>query len=167
MTANPYQKLDQSTSAPALLHASAGRVAVGLEDPKLGWLEVTTRSAPEGQVAAAILTGSSHTQAAMAAQLPSLSHYLAEQSVKVSHLDVAQKADSQGAAGSQAETQSGTEGGSQQGQSQQGNTASTGSGQDPIQAALPGSTLDAQGGWLSIASEDTDATPLRYISVRA
>lgn len=160
--ADPYQKLDQPLSSPALLHASPGRVAVGVEDPGLGWLEVTTRPAPEGQVAAAILTGSSHTQAAITAQLPSLSHYLAENAVRVSHVDVTQQSAGQGSSGGL--------NASAQNEGQQGQQPGSASGQQ-LEALRTQSAGGVSGGYGSFASaeddEDGGLVPLRYISVHA
>ncbi|GGH14795.1 hypothetical protein [Silvibacterium dinghuense] len=151
---NPYQRLDQPVSAPAVLHASQSRVSIGVQDPSLGWLEVNTRSGVEGQVAAAILTSSSHTQATMSAELPSLAHYLAENAVKVSHLDVAQQAVGDGS------SQAGGGGSHAQGHA-------AWSGQSVSAVSSGQATGESEGVVETAAIEDSGSATLRYISVLA
>jgi Flagellar hook-length control protein FliK len=89
--ANPYQRLDQNETAPAsLLHSSGNRVAVGVHDPALGWVEIDTQSSA-GQVSASLVTASSQSHASLASQLPSLTEYLAAHEVKLSHIGVEQQ----------------------------------------------------------------------------
>lgn len=88
---NPYQKLDQLSAAqPPVVHIGANRVAVGLNDPALGWVEIKTQSAA-GQVVASFVTASHQTNEALAAQLPSLAQFLADREVKVGSLTVDQQ----------------------------------------------------------------------------
>ncbi len=89
---NPYQKLDQISGAPAPnINIGANRVAVGLHDPALGWVEIKSQSAA-GQVAASFVTASSQTHEALTAQLPSLAQFLADHEVRVGSLTVEQQA---------------------------------------------------------------------------
>lgn len=90
---DPYQRLDQvmspglEASPGSVLHASAGRVTVGVHDPVLGWVEIKTQSSA-GQVSAALVTASVQSHTSLAAQLPSIAQYLTEHDVRVSHLGV-------------------------------------------------------------------------------
>ena len=89
---NPYQKLDQ-VSGPSGVVMSAGvnRMTVGVHDPALGWVEIKTQSTA-GQVAAALTTSSSQTHEALAAQLPSLTQFLADREVRLSSIGIEQHA---------------------------------------------------------------------------
>jgi hypothetical protein len=148
---NPYQTLDQGAAAPsAVFHGGANRVAVGVHDPSLGWLEIKTQSTA-GQVTAALVTTSSQTHDHLAAQLPSLAQFLAEREVKVGSMAVEQ----QPAGGS--------------------NSSQTGAGEERDSNAQRGdrqtssdfnssSTLTSPG---IDADESFEERPLSYISVRA
>jgi hypothetical protein len=92
-TGNPYQRLDQISSAaagPSILSAGTNRMTVGLHDPALGWVEIKTQLTA-GQVAAALSTTSSQTHHDLAAQLPLLAQFLSDREVKVSSLAVDQQ----------------------------------------------------------------------------
>ena len=89
---NPYQKMDQIQTPPvSLVSASTNRVAVGLHDPALGWVEIKTQSTA-GQIAAALVTSSAHTHEALAAHLPSMAQFLFDREIKVSSISVQQEA---------------------------------------------------------------------------
>jgi hypothetical protein len=148
-TVNPYQKLDQGVPAPSMvLTAGNNRMAVGVHDPALGWVEIKTQSAA-GQVAASLVTASSQTHASLAAQLPSLTQFLAERDVRVGSLAVEQQP---------AGSSDGGRAGSGDGQ---GSSAHRGS------EASPGSTADSAAANVVGSDEIFDERPLSYISVRA
>jgi hypothetical protein len=142
--ADPYQVLDQGAPA-AMLHAASNRVAVGVHDPTLGWLEINTHSTA-GQVAAQLVTASNQSHASLAAQLPSITQYLADQHVKVGHVGVEQQ----------------MAGGDSSGRQEGGSGAP-----DGTNAARPAEFSGQQSiPSQSIWEEDFDAHPLSYISVR-
>ena len=150
-TVNPYQRLDQGTAPPAaVINSSANRVAVGLHDPALGWVEIKTQSTA-GQVSAALLTASSQTHESLAAQLPSLAQFLADREVRVGSLTVEQQPP-----GGNVESQA-SSGGRQDSNAQQ-----EGGGTDA--GFNPNSALTTNG---LGADEVFDERPLSYISVRA
>ncbi len=90
--ANPFDKLDQYRSGdPIVLHSSAQRIAVGVPHPSLGWVEINTQSTGD-RIAATLVSASEQTHQHLAAQLPSLTQYLADREVKVSSVEVHQDA---------------------------------------------------------------------------
>jgi hypothetical protein len=152
---DPYQRMDQGAQgAPlsaAVLHAASNRVAVGIHDPTLGWLEINTQSSA-GQLSAALVTGSSQSHDSLTAQLPSITQYLADHQVKVSHIDIEQQM---------------TGGGSLPGHGNAGRNANSGTrntgNQEHPQVHAQERSPTLQPGW----SEGVEAGPLSYISVRA
>jgi hypothetical protein len=71
-------------AAPRVIESAPQRLAVGVRDAGLGWVEIRTH-ASGGEVAAVIgTTAAAHP--AMAAELPSMREYLAGQQVRVGHL---------------------------------------------------------------------------------
>ena len=85
---DPYQKIDQAPGGPLpVMSAGPNRVAVGLHDPALGWVEIKTQFVG-GQIAAALVTSSSQSHQTLAAQLPSMAQFLAEREVRVSNIAV-------------------------------------------------------------------------------
>lgn len=87
---NPFGRLDQIDNGSAfLLHGNANKVAFGIHDSSMGWIEVRTQSTA-GEISATLATSSSQTHTALSAQLPSLSQYLTDQNVRVSNLGVEQ-----------------------------------------------------------------------------
>jgi hypothetical protein len=146
---NPYQKLDQGVPAPSMvLTAGNSRMAVGVHDPALGWVEIKTQSTA-GQVAASLVTASSQTHASLAAQLPSLTQFLAERDARVGSLAVEQQLAGSGDGG---------RAGSGDGQ---GSSAHRGS------EASPMPTADSAAANAAGSEEIFDERPLSYISVRA
>ena len=91
LSINPYQKLDQISGNSASIMTSSNRIAIGVHDPGLGWVEIRTQSTA-GQVAAALMTTSSQTHQALSAQLPSLAQFLSDHEVRVNSLAVEQHA---------------------------------------------------------------------------
>jgi flagellar hook-length control protein FliK len=84
--------MDQISAAPAAVVSSGGnRVAIGLHDPTLGWVEIKTQSTA-GQIAAALVTSSNQTHQTLTAQLPSLAQFLSDREVKVNSVAVQQQA---------------------------------------------------------------------------
>lgn len=151
---DPYQRMDQGGPSPAaVLHAASNRVTVGVHDPTLGWLEINTHSSA-GQLSAALVTVSSQSHDTLAAQLPSIIQYLADQQVKVSHLGVEQQMAGGGSA----------PGGDGSGSNANGGSPNAGSqGLVPAAANIREQTPALQPGW----GDGMEASPLSYISVRA
>lgn len=79
-----FERMD-SAVAPQVLESSPHRLAVGMRDGALGWVEIRTRS-EAGQVSAVLATGSSEAQAALTAGLPEIRDYLAAHHVEVGQL---------------------------------------------------------------------------------
>jgi len=148
---NPYQKLDQISGTPTpAINVGANRVAVGVHDPALGWVEIKSQSTA-GQVAASFVTASGQTHEALTAQLPSLAQFLADHEVRVGSLTVEQQSTG-GQAGDQAHA--GYEQGSNSGHGGDGPQASFNAGPQ-MTAVEPG--IDA----------GIDISPQSYISVLA
>jgi hypothetical protein len=78
-------------AAPAAAHSSARSVAVGVEDPAHGWIEVRAQGAA-GQVSASLSAASPEAHAALRAQLPGMAAYLAEREVGVRSLGMGAEA---------------------------------------------------------------------------
>jgi hypothetical protein len=71
-------------AAPRVIESAPQRLAVGVHDAGLGWVEIRTHAAG-GEVAAVIgTTAAAHP--AMAAELPAMRAYLTGQQVRVGHL---------------------------------------------------------------------------------
>ena len=149
ITANPYQRLDQSAAAPsAVFNTSANRVAVSVHDPALGWVEIKTQSTA-GQVTAALVTTSGQTHEHLAGQIPSITQFLTERDVKVGSVAIEQQPTG-GSNGGQAGS------GDERGSNPQPGGASSGFNANSILTTVG---LDAD--------ESFEERPLSYISVRA
>ena len=168
--ASPYDRIDQGT-APAVLHAGAQQVAVGVHDPSLGWVEIKTQSAA-GHVDATLVASSGQTRDALAAQLPAISQFLEQRDVRVGSLVVNHQSAGSGANHFGNGSGGGT-GTHHAGQGYGGNGASGGNGGNngsqrhaprynapaPARHAVP---VTGPGG-----ESSSTARPLSYISVRA
>jgi flagellar hook-length control protein FliK len=74
-----------SAGAPQVIENSSRRLAVGVRNADLGWVEIRTSNAA-GQVSATVATSSVESHNVVLAQLPSVREYLAGQQVRVDHL---------------------------------------------------------------------------------
>jgi len=74
-------KMDSAAAVPAA-HLPAPSVAVGIDDPAHGWIEVRAEG-PAGQVTASLAAASPEAHAALHAQLPAMAEYLAERDLGV------------------------------------------------------------------------------------
>jgi len=91
---NTFERMD-SASAPQVLASNSQRLAVGVHDAGLGWVEVRTHTAA-GQISAVVATNSAEAHAAVSAQLPAMREYLAAQHVRVDSLGTQQFSSSSG-----------------------------------------------------------------------
>lgn len=166
--ASPYDRMDQGAgSQPVVLHSGAHQMAVGLQDPKLGWVEIQTQSAA-GRVDATLVASSGQTHDSLAAQLPALSQFLEQRDVRVGTLAVHHPG---------AGTGTGTSGGSGFGPGGgygNGHGRGAGSGHGGGGGRYGGAsqgvprTVAAAGASLAGSSAGEDVIrPLSYISVRA
>jgi flagellar hook-length control protein FliK len=146
--ADPFQRLDQAASPGAVLHSASNRIEVGVHDPAMGWLEIRTQSAA-GQLSAALVATSSEAHAALAAQLPGMTQYLADHDVKLNHVAVEQQPSGAGPDGHSSSRQDGGGGGQQ-------NHSAAYHVHDPPASWFP-----------SGGDEEMEAEQLSYISVRA
>ena len=95
--------------APRVLASNSQRLAVGVRDAGLGWVEVRTHTAA-GQVSAVVATNSAEAHAAVSAELPAMREFLAAQHVRVDALGTQQFTSSSGQEDSSRENQSGDRG---------------------------------------------------------
>lgn len=79
-----FDRMD-GAAAPRVLESTPQRLAVGVRDAGLGWVEVRTHAAGS-QVAAVVATSSGASHQAIAAELPSIREYLVGQHVRVDAL---------------------------------------------------------------------------------
>ncbi len=79
-----FERMD-SAAAPQMIGSSPQRLAVGVRNAELGWVEVHANSAA-GQVSATLATGSAESHTALSAQLPSMREYLSGEHVRIDHL---------------------------------------------------------------------------------
>ena len=79
-----FERMD-SASAPQIIGSSPQRLAVGVRNAEMGWVEVHANSAA-GQVSATLATGSVESHTALSAQLPSMREYLSAEHVRIDHL---------------------------------------------------------------------------------
>ncbi len=79
-----FERMD-SAGAPQVIENSSRRLAVGVRNADLGWVEIRTSNAA-GQVSATVATSSVESHNVVLAQLPSVREYLAGQQVRVDHL---------------------------------------------------------------------------------
>lgn len=176
--ASPFDRIDQGTS-PVVLHAGAQHVEVGVQDPHLGWVEISAQNT-SGHVDATLVAASGQTHSELAAQLPAIAQYLQERDVRVGMLAVhhpaAQISGGGGLSGGQAG--GGQAGSGQPGGSYPGSNAGSGGGgaqhfrgpdsgsavSEVRPARVPGASLS---GSVSRAAEGSSLRPVSYISVRA
>ncbi|MGB9031613.1 MAG: hypothetical protein WCC27_15940 [Acidobacteriaceae bacterium] len=79
-----FERMD-SAAAPQVIESSTRRLAVGVRNADLGWVEIRTSNAA-GQVSATLATSSVESHNLVAAQLPLMREYLAGQQVRVDNL---------------------------------------------------------------------------------
>lgn len=103
--ATAFHRLD-GAAAPRLLETTPQRLAVGVRDAGLGWVEVRTH-AVGGQVAATLATASPEAHAAIAAELPALREALLSQQVQLHSLSSESFAGSSGQRQEEGQTSSG------------------------------------------------------------
>jgi flagellar hook-length control protein FliK len=145
-------------AAPRVIESSPQRLAVGVRDAGLGWVEIRTHAAG-GQIGAVVGTGSAASHQALAEELPSMREYLAGQQVKVGHL-AAENFSAMG--GGQRGNASGGQGSghASTGSQNSGNQSSGNAGQDVARRARAEAGVQAV-----FAGGGLDET-LSYISVR-
>jgi hypothetical protein len=79
-----FEHMD-SAAAPQMLESTPHRLAVGVQDNGLGWIEIRAH-ADAGRVSAVVAAGSSEAQSAISVHLPEVREYLAGQQVHVAQL---------------------------------------------------------------------------------
>jgi hypothetical protein len=79
-----FDRMDGAV-APQIIENAPQRLAVGVHNAGLGWVEIRTTSAA-GQVSATLATGSAETHNAISAQLAPMREYLASEHVHVNTL---------------------------------------------------------------------------------
>ncbi|MGC9291454.1 MAG: hypothetical protein ACP5EP_01855 [Acidobacteriaceae bacterium] len=84
-----FAALDHAAAgeAPHLLHVAPNQLAVGVSDPKLGWLEVRAERLG-GNLTAQVAAGSTTSHDALTASLPEMAGFLHEQRAGVAYLSV-------------------------------------------------------------------------------
>jgi flagellar hook-length control protein FliK len=135
-----------AAAAPVVTESSPQRLAVGVRDAGLGWVEIRTHAAG-GQVSAVLTAASSEAQAALTAHLPEVREYLAGQQVRVDQLSSERLAPGDGE-------------GSSRGQGGSAGNAQSGS--------APGRNSDTreQGSLAAMFGSDGNEESLSYINVR-
>jgi hypothetical protein len=83
-TGAAFERMD-SAATPQVIESSTRRLAVGVRNADLGWVEIRTSNAA-GQVSATLATSSAESHSVVSAQLPSMREYLAGQQVRVDSL---------------------------------------------------------------------------------
>jgi hypothetical protein len=79
-----FDRMDEAP-APQIIESTPQRLAVGVHDAGLGWVEIRTNSAA-GQVSATVASSSAETHSAISAQLPTMHEYLASEHVHIDTL---------------------------------------------------------------------------------
>lgn len=79
-----FERMD-TAPAPRVMESTPHRLAVGVENGGLGWVEIHTSSAA-GHVSATLASGSAESQHAITAQLPAVREWLAGEHVRVDTL---------------------------------------------------------------------------------
>jgi flagellar hook-length control protein FliK len=150
-------------AAPRVIESSPQRLAVGVRDAGLGWVEIRTHAAG-GQVGAVVGTTSMASQQAVAAELPSMRVFLEGQQVRLGHLAAenfsAMGGDGRGNPSENQASGNQSSGNQSSGNQSAGNQSSGNSGQD-----VERGSRDNAGVRAVFAGEGTDET-LSYISVR-
>lgn len=129
-----------AAAAPQVMESTPQRLAVGVHNAGLGWVEIRT-SSTAGQVSATLSTGSAESHSALAAQLPAVREYLAGEQIHVDYLAAERFSQSAGDQGGSSRDPSRNEGARQETTVQQ--------------QSSPGAS-----------SADVDAEGLSYINVR-
>lgn len=123
-----FARMD-SAAPPLVTESSPQRLAVGVRDAGLGWVEIRTHAAG-GQVSAVLTAATSEAQATLAAHLPEVREYLAGQQVRVDQLssEALARGEREGSSGGQAGNGQGgnAEAGNAQGESAQAGSARAG-----------------------------------------
>jgi hypothetical protein len=83
-TVATFDRMD-TAGAPHVIESTPHRLAVGVDNGGLGWVEIHTSSAA-GHVSATLTSGSAESHHAIAAQLPAVREFLAEEHVRVDTL---------------------------------------------------------------------------------
>jgi hypothetical protein len=122
---NTFQRLDSGQVPSTLLHSSAHQIAVGIQDPSLGWLEVQTQSSA-GHVNATLTAATAEAHASLAVQAPAITQYLADRNVPIQSLNVHTQADMQGGTSGGGQSQPGPENTRQQQMPERGGIVETG-----------------------------------------
>jgi hypothetical protein len=145
-----FARMD-SAAPPLVTESSPQRLAVGVRDAGLGWVEIRTHAAG-GQVSAVLTAASSEAQATLNARLPEVREYLAGQQVRVDQLssELLSPGDREGSSGGQA--------GNAQAGNAQGGSAQAGS------ARAGNSEKLEQGSVAAMFAGDGES--LSYINVR-
>lgn len=79
-----FERMD-SAAAPQMIENTPQRLAVGVRNAGLGWVEIRTNRVA-GQVSATLSTGSVESHAAVSAQLPPMREYLSAEHVRIDNL---------------------------------------------------------------------------------
>jgi len=135
-----FERMD-TAGAPHVIETRPQRLAVGVNNAGLGWVEIRATAGAGGQVSATLASGSAESHSAIAAQLPAVREFLAGEHVHVGTLTSERfPASSSGQNGASGESR------------QEGGKRQSDAGEvDRPQRALP---------------SEIDAEPLSYISVR-
>ncbi|MGC2618114.1 MAG: flagellar hook-length control protein FliK [Acidobacteriaceae bacterium] len=143
-----FARMD-AAAEPVVTESSPQRLAVGVRDAGLGWVEIRTHAAG-GQVSAVLTAASSEAQAALSAHLPEVREYLAGQQVRVDQLSSEQRMPG---------------GGEGAGREPSGNAGNAQAGNAPGGSASAGNS-DAQEQGSAAALYAGDGESLSYINVR-
>jgi hypothetical protein len=79
-----FDRMDAAVE-PQVIESAPQRLAVGVHNAGLGWVEIRTNGA-SGQVSATLVSGSAETHSAISAQLPPMQEYLASEHVHIDTL---------------------------------------------------------------------------------
>jgi hypothetical protein len=79
-----FERMDVA-AAPRVLESTPHRLAVGVENTGLGWVEIRT-SSTAGHVSATLASGTAESHHAIASQLPEVREFLAGEQVRVDNL---------------------------------------------------------------------------------
>jgi flagellar hook-length control protein FliK len=92
-----------SASPPRVLESSPQKLAVGIRDAGLGWIEIRTH-AIGGHVAATLASGTQEAHTAIAAELPAIRDTLVNQHIALHSLSAERFSTSSGGGGSGTDT---------------------------------------------------------------
>jgi hypothetical protein len=99
-----FDRMD-AAAVPKVIESAPQRLAVGVHNAGLGWVEIRTNSAA-GQVSATLASGSAETHSAISAQLPTMRENLASEHVHIDTLASERFSPSSGSHHSSSEDQS-------------------------------------------------------------